>query len=96
MMAFVIAQRGLTHSIMRPSREALFTLVPRTDKYAAKNFVDTFVFRGGDALAAKAFQLLQSGLGLSLEALAFVAIPAAAVWGGVALLLGREARNRSK
>lgn len=95
MMGFVIAQRGLTHSIMRPSREALFTLVPRDEKYAAKNFVDTFVFRGGDALAAQAFRLLQTGLGLSLEALAFVAIPAAAVWGAVALVLGHQARKRA-
>ena len=95
MIAFVIVQRGLTHSVMRPARETLFTLVPRKDKYAAKNFIDTFVFRGGDALSARAFGLLQSGAGLSLAGLAYVAIPAAAAWGVVALWLGRQARQRA-
>ncbi|MNP76985.1 hypothetical protein D3C76_1743220 [compost metagenome] len=29
----------------------LFTVLPAEDKYKAKNFIDTVVYRGGDALS---------------------------------------------
>jgi AAA family ATP:ADP antiporter len=32
--------------------EVLFTVVPREDKYKAKNIIETFVYRGGDQLGA--------------------------------------------
>jgi AAA family ATP:ADP antiporter len=44
--AFSAVQRSIT----RPSRETLFTVVPREDKYKSKAFIDTFVYRGGDVL----------------------------------------------
>ncbi len=42
-------QRGIT----RPAREALFTMVTREEKYKAKAFVDTFMYRTGDVVGAQ-------------------------------------------
>ena len=79
----------------KPAREVLFTLVDREAKYKAKNFIDTAVYRGGDALGAWAFQGL-SGLGLGLSGLALLAAPIAALWAGSSLLLGRLARTTGR
>ena len=59
---------------MKPAREVLFTVVPREEKYTAKSFIDTFVYRSGDALGALADRLV-AFLGLSPARLR-VALPA--------------------
>ena len=82
-------QRGLT----RPAREALFTAVSREDKYKAKAFIDTFIYRAGDVAGAQTEGLL-GRLGLALGGLASVVVPMAVVWAGLALWLGREQRRR--
>ncbi|HZN87124.1 MAG TPA: MFS transporter, partial [Burkholderiales bacterium] len=53
LVAFGVIRRVGEFAISKPAREALFTLVPREDRYKAKNFIDTVVYRGGDALAAR-------------------------------------------
>ena len=43
--------RGAAHyGLERPSREVLFTTVSREEKYKAKSFIDTVVYRGGDVV----------------------------------------------
>jgi AAA family ATP:ADP antiporter len=84
-------QRG----IMRPSRETLFTVVPRTDRYKAKAFIDTFVYRTGDVVGAQTEGLLKQ-LGLGLAALASVAVPLAAVWMALGIWLGYAQRARAR
>jgi AAA family ATP:ADP antiporter len=62
----------------KPARETLFTVVPREERYKAKNFIDTVVYRGGDALAGWLFA------GVS----AFAAAAVAAAWTALAVYLG--------
>lgn len=45
--------RALQRGVTRPAREALFTVVDREDKYKAKAFVDTFIYRAGDVVGAQ-------------------------------------------
>jgi ATP:ADP antiporter, AAA family len=50
-LAFVmIVRRVGEYALVRPGREMLFTVVPPEQKYKAKNFIDTAVYRGGDAV----------------------------------------------
>jgi AAA family ATP:ADP antiporter len=43
--------RSASHyALERPSREILFTMVSREEKYKAKSFIDTVVYRGGDVV----------------------------------------------
>lgn len=51
-MVFSIARGWANFAVSRPSREMLYSVITRDEKYKAKPFIDTFVYRGGDALGA--------------------------------------------
>jgi AAA family ATP:ADP antiporter len=88
LIAFEAAFRAVQRALMRPARETLFTVLRREDKYKAKAFIDTFVYRGGDVVGAQVEGLL-GRLGMGLAALASVAVPLALMWAVLALWLGR-------
>jgi ATP:ADP antiporter, AAA family len=87
-VAFDAAFRAIQRALVRPARETLFTVVSREDKYKAKAFIDTFVYRGGDVVGAWTEGLL-GRLGMGLAALAAVTVPLAVVWAMLGLWLGR-------
>jgi ATP:ADP antiporter, AAA family len=60
LVVFQIARRGLQYGMERPSREVLFTVVSSEEKYKAKAFIDTVVFRGGDAASIWAYDAVRS------------------------------------
>ena len=86
---FQILRRAADYGIARPTREVLFTVVPREDRYKAKSFIDTFVYRLGDQLGAWGVAAFR-WLGAGTADLALVAIPIAALWLLNALWLGRR------
>ena len=94
LVAFEATFRAVQRGIMRPSRETLFTVVPRADRYKAKAFIDTFVYRAGDVVGAQTEGLL-GRLGLGLAALASCAVPLAAAWLALGLWLGRAQSRRA-
>jgi AAA family ATP:ADP antiporter len=47
-----VIRRAGNYAIMRPSREMLYVVLGKEEKYKAKNFIDTTVYRGGDAVSA--------------------------------------------
>jgi AAA family ATP:ADP antiporter len=49
---FEILQRGSRFALMKPAREMLFTVLDREEKYKAKQFLDTAVYRSTDAVWA--------------------------------------------
>ena len=81
--------RAVQRAIMRPARETLFTVVSREDKYKAKAFIDTFVYRGGDAVGAQTEGIL-ARLGMGLYALTLVVVPMAIAWAVLGFWLGRQ------
>jgi AAA family ATP:ADP antiporter len=95
LVAFEAAFRAVQRGIMRPSRETLFTVVPRADRYKAKAFIDTFVYRTGDVVGAQTEGLLKQ-LGMGLAALASVAVPLAMVWMALGVWLGYAQRARAR
>jgi AAA family ATP:ADP antiporter len=86
---FTILRRASNFSLTNPAMEVLFTVVPREDKYKAKNIIETFVYRGGDQVGAQMYAGLVA-LGLSLAGVSLVAVPLSAVWLVLALWLGRK------
>jgi hypothetical protein len=58
------AAQVINYVLARPAREVLFTVTSREEKYAAKLCIDTLVVRGGDALSAGAFHVLDGLLHL--------------------------------
>ncbi|HEY2990163.1 MAG TPA: MFS transporter [Candidatus Binatia bacterium] len=88
-VAFQVLRRAGNFAVARPTREVLFTVIRREDKYKAKSFIDTVVYRGGDQIGAWSYGLL-SFLGLGLGAIAFVAVPLSAAWLLNGFWLGRK------
>jgi hypothetical protein len=86
---FEVGRQALQYAISRPAKEVLFTVVSRAEKSKAKAFIDTVVYRLGDAMAAGVKEHTSAEKGL------FVPIPAAVVWTVVALVLGRAQAKRA-
>jgi ATP:ADP antiporter, AAA family len=84
---FQVLRRAGEYAIARPTREVLFTVVPREDRYKAKGFIDTVVYRLGDQLGAWSVALLS---GAGALAATFAAIAVAALWLVNGLWLGRR------
>lgn len=84
-----VLRRAGNYAVMRPGREMLYVVLSKEEKYKAKNFIDTVVYRGGDAVSAWVYAGMQA-LGLSASGIALVAFPLAGVWAGISYRLGRR------
>jgi AAA family ATP:ADP antiporter len=97
LIAFDASYRAAQRGVMRPTRETLFTIVSREDKYKSKAFIDTAVYRGGDSVTAWLDGVIVRA-GMAFVGLATVAVPLALVGLGLGVWLGREqvrqARNK--
>jgi len=85
-------RRAIHYAIERPAREVLFTVVDRESKYKAKTFIDTVVYRGGDAASARGYAALM-GAGLGATGVALLSVPLCALWLGVYLLLAQKQKS---
>jgi AAA family ATP:ADP antiporter len=89
---FQVARRAAAYALMRPSREILFTVLKREDKYKVKSVTDTLGYRTGDQLGSWFYHDLQH-LGLDLNAISWVAVPVTAGWCALSIWLGRKQRE---
>jgi AAA family ATP:ADP antiporter len=86
---FQVIRRAVDYAVARPARELLYTVASREDRYKAKSFIDTVVYRIGDQLGAWSTALLRA-VGLGVTQVSLAAIPLAALWLVNALWLGRR------
>ena len=89
LVAAQVARRVGNFGLARPTRELLFTVLAREDKYKAKNAIDTVVYRAGDQVGSWGYALLGS-LGLGVTGIALVAVPISLAWLANAFWLGRR------
>ncbi|NVK22810.1 MAG: MFS transporter [Kangiellaceae bacterium] len=90
LLALQVTRRAGNYAVTRPAREMLFTEVSKDERFKAKPVIDIVVYRGGDAVSGSVFALLSEGLGLGLAAISLVGAGIAAVWGALAVYLGRR------
>ncbi len=76
---FQVLRRSSNFAVARPTREVLFTVIPREDKYKTKSFIDTVIYRSGDQIGAWSYALF-SFLGMGMAGIAFVAAPISLLW----------------
>ena len=74
---------------VRPGREMLYTVLPTEQKYKAKNFVDTVVYRGGDALSGWLKRIIDM-VGENPAVAMFIGAGIAASWAVCGFFLGRK------
>ena len=84
-----VLYRSGRYAVARPAREVLFTVVGREERYKSKAFIDAAVYRGGDLASGWIYTGL-AAIGLSLGAIALVAVPVAAAWAMVGFTLGKR------
>ena len=88
---FQVTRRAGAYALMRPSREILFTVLKREDKYKVKSVTDTLGYRVGDQLGAWSYSGLgANGLQLSLNTISWIAVPITAGWCALSLWLARK------
>ncbi len=95
LVVFQVVRRAGNYALTKPAREMLFGVVPREDKYKAKNFIDTVVYRFGDAVSGWVYTGLGM-LGLGLAGLALVAAPLALAWAALGFRLGQTRERRAR
>ena len=88
LLAAMILRRVGEYGLVRPCREMLFTTVDRETKYKAKNFIDTVVYRAGDATSASVHAGLVA-LGFMTAGIAWIGAAVAGVWMLLAYRLAR-------
>jgi len=99
---FEASFRAGKYALARPARETLFTVVDDADRLQAKPFIDTFVYRGGDAAGvivdaqAAAWARALSGLGgAAVLPVAGIATLLSVFWAALGVALGRAQRRRA-
>lgn len=96
--AIIIVQtirRAGNYALMRPAREMLYVVLDREQKYKAKNFIDTSVYRAGDVISAWIYTGLQT-LGLGLAGIAILSVPLALLWAKLCYQMGLQQLNLAK
>ncbi|WP_431121404.1 NTP/NDP exchange transporter [Flagellimonas flava] len=84
----MVLHRAGNFMLLRPGREILFTVTDFEEKYKSKNFIDTAIYRGGDALVGWLFAGV-AALGWGLGFIALVTIPLSFIWSLVGFRLGK-------
>jgi AAA family ATP:ADP antiporter len=88
-LAFVmIVRRVGEYALVKPGREMLFTPLDAETKYKAKNVIDTFVYRGGDAISGWVHTGITAMASITGVALAGMAV--AGVWAALGYAIGRR------
>ncbi|HEY7557368.1 MAG TPA: MFS transporter [Candidatus Binatia bacterium] len=89
LVIYQVMRRAGNFAFARPTREVLFTVVAREDKYKAKSFIDTVIYRTGDQLGAWAYAGLGFA-GMGMIGISVVAVPLSLVWLFISVWLGRK------
>lgn len=89
-----IIRRSTGFTFSKPSTDMLYSVVTPEEKYKAKNFIDTTVYRFGDVVGIWAILLMLLRMGMSMVSL--IMVPFALVWTMIALWLGRDYRRRAR
>ena len=88
-VVFIVIRRAGNFAFARPSREVLFTVLTREDKYKAKSVIDTVVYRLGDQVGVWSSTWLKAA-GLGLAGVAWAAVPLSAAWIATGWWLGKR------
>jgi AAA family ATP:ADP antiporter len=93
-VVFSVLRRVGEYALSKPSREVLFTVLTREEKYKAKNFIDTAISRGGDASTAWLVTGVKA-LGATTTHIAWALVPLMLVWAWLARFLARRKERMS-
>src|SRR5438876_3455564 len=88
---FLLVRASTCFRLLVLGAKFLLTVLRREDKYKAKSVIDTFGYRLGDIVGAWSYKALHV-VGLSLNAISFIAVPIIAAWCALSIWLARKQR----
>ena len=90
---FTVLRRALGFAFSKPTSDMLYSVVTPEEKYKAKNFIDTTLYRLGDLIGTWGVRGLSA---LGIAGISVVMLPLAAIWAMIVLWLGRDYRRRDQ
>lgn len=87
-----VLRRGIGFGFSKPSTNMLYSVVTSEEKYKAKNFIDTAVFRFGDAAGSLVMLAIMR---LGITGISIAMLPFAVIWYVIALWLGRDYKRQA-
>ena len=87
-----VLRRALGFGLSKPTSDMLYSVVTPEQKYKAKNFIETILYRTGDVIGTWTVRFMVAAVGLSGTSM--IMVPFACIWGGIALWLGWEYKRR--
>ena len=94
--AVMVAERVAAFSLANPAIKVMYTLAKPDEKYKVQSFIDTVVYRGGDAASGWIFALIGAGAGFASAAVPAMALPLVGLWLWNAVSLGGVYETKSK
>jgi AAA family ATP:ADP antiporter len=88
-----IGENSLQYSLQDTTRNALFLVATRVEKFVGKTFIDTVAVRVG-AIMSTLMVFIGARLGWSTSTFAAIGVGLSAVWIGFAVLVAREHKKR--
>lgn len=92
LFVFGILRRAGEYSIAKPTRETLYNVLPASQKYRAKNIIDTMVHRFGDASSASLYSFFQK-MNWGSHGISALSVLLSGLWCVVAMWLGKKAEQ---
>jgi AAA family ATP:ADP antiporter len=92
----MVAERVAAFALAGPAIKVMYTLTTPDEKYKVQNFIDTVVYRGGDAASGWLYAMIAGGAGFASAITPLVAAPLVLSWLAVASAMGREHKARSQ
>jgi ATP:ADP antiporter, AAA family len=93
--AFQVVRRAGNFALTQPARQVLYTVVSREDRYKAKNFIDTAIYRAGDQVGAWSYALIGM-VGWGIKEAGIVSVAVSALWLVNSIWLGRRQELMAK
>lgn len=92
--AALIAERVVAFSLSSPAIKVIYTTAKPDEKYKVQSFIDTVVYRGGDAASGWIFAIMGAGAGFASAAIPAITLPLVMLWMWNALRLGQSYEAR--
>lgn len=89
MIGLQVFRRCGDYAIMKPTREMLFSVVSREEKYKAKNFIDTAILRTGDTASSWLYAGARA-IGAAGSVIPMIGVGIGALWCAIAYWLGTQ------
>jgi AAA family ATP:ADP antiporter len=87
-----VLRRSIGFGLTKPTNDMLYAVVPPEQKYKAKNFIETAIYRASDLVTAWSVRYLGTAIGLS--GIAILCLPLAIAWAGLTFWIGRQYERR--